>query len=136
MNSILSAYRKLHENTRMVLTAIIGALLGLITYEIIYLINPFEPKASSSWFIANIINIARQHGLHRWLTFHTYKTRYWESLMRAYIMYSGSLIVGVGVNWLLTEVMGINHRIAWVCCLIITALISFFFLKRFVFKTN
>jgi putative flippase GtrA len=135
MNSIIFAYRKLHENTRMVLTAIIGALLGLITYEIIYFLNPIVPKASSSWFIASTVNIARQHGLHRWLTFHSYKTKYWESLIRAYIMYSGSLFFSVGVNWLLTEVMFVNHRIAWVCCLIITALISFFFLKRYVFKT-
>jgi hypothetical protein len=51
-------------------------------------------------------------------------------------MYSGSLFFGAGVNWVLTEVLNINHRLAWVCCLSITASISFFFLKRFVFKTN
>jgi len=117
----------------MVIVATLGALTGLITYEIIYFFNPFEPKASSSWFIASIVNIARQHGLHRWLTF-SHKVNYWRSLSRAYIMYSGSILIGVALNWFLVEELFVNHRIAWVFCLIITALISFFFLKRYVFK--
>ena len=133
MNSILVSFRKLPENIRMVLVAIIGVLIGLITYEIVYFFNPFEPKATTSWFIAFIIGIARQHGLHRSLTF-SYKTVYWRSLIRAYIMYSGSLLIGTGLNWLLTEMMFVNHRIAWACCLLTTALISLLFLKRYVFK--
>ena len=135
MNNILLSFRKLPENTRMVLVAIVGVLIGLITYEIVYFFNPFEPKATSSWFIAFIIGIARQHGLHRSFTF-SHKTVYWRSLFRAYIMYSGSLLIGTGLNWFLTEVMFVNHRIAWACCLLTTALISFFFLKKYVFNLN
>jgi putative flippase GtrA len=133
VNNILVSFKKLPENIRMVLVAIIGVLIGLITYEIVYFFNPFEPKATSSWFIAFIIGIARQHGLHRSLTF-SHKTVYWKTLFRAYIMYSGSLLIGTGLNWFLTEVMFVNHRIAWACCLLTTALISLFFLKRYVFK--
>jgi putative flippase GtrA len=112
-----------------------GALIGFITYEIIYFLNPINPKASSSWFIAFVIGVARQHALHRWLTF-LHKTPYWKSLGRAYVMYSGSLFLSSALNWVLTEKMLIHHRIAWGLCLIVTALISLIFLKNYVFKTS
>ncbi len=130
---MVSKYHNLPENVRLILTAIIGALVGLITYEIIYFLNPMEPRASSSWFIAFVIGVARQHALHRWLTF-LHKTSYWKSLAKAYVMYSGSLFVTSALNWILTEELLIHHRIAWGLCLIATGLISLIFLKRFVFK--
>ncbi len=133
MNTIFRSFLQLPENTKMVLVAIIGALIGLVTYEIIYFLNPFEPRASSSWFVAYLINIFRQHSLHRWLTF-SHKGSYWKSLRRAYVMYSGSLMIGVILNWILVELLSVNHRLAWLFCLIVTASISFFFLKRYVFK--
>lgn len=133
MRRILITYRKYPENIRLVLTAILGASFGYITYEIIYSINPIIPKASSSWCIAFIIDVLRQHTLHRWLTF-SHKTPYWKSLGRAYLMYSGALLITSGLNWLLTEVVLLNHRIAWGCCLILKALISLIFLKNYVFK--
>ena len=135
MSNILLKYRRLPENVRMIITAILGVIIGYVTYEIIYHFNPLNPKASSSWFVAFIIGVTRQHALHRWLTF-SHKTPYWRSLFRAYIMYSGSLFIGTGVNWLLTEIFFLNHRIAWGCCLIITASISFFLLKNYVFNFN
>ena len=135
MNKILLVYRRFPENIRLVLTAIIGALIGFITYEIIYYFNPISPKASSSWFLSFIIGVVRQHGLHRWLTF-SHKTSYWKSLYRAYVMYSGSLLITSGFNWVLTEVVLLNHRIAWGCCLLMTALISLIFLKKYVFKSG
>lgn len=133
MRKILASYRKLPENVRLVLTALIGASLGFVTYEIIYFLNPIKPKASSSWFISFILDVLRQHALHRWLTF-SHKTPYWKSLGRAYIMYSGALLVTSGFNWFLTEIVLLNHRIAWGCCILLKALISLVFLKNYVFK--
>lgn len=133
MQKVLTVYRKFPENVRLVLTAIIGASFGYITYEIIYYLNPITPKASSSWFISFIIDVVRQHALHRWLTF-SHKTPYWKSLGRAYILYSGSLLFTSGFNWLLTERILLNYRIAWGCCLLLKALISLVFLKNYVFK--
>jgi putative flippase GtrA len=134
MENILTKYRKLPELIRLSITAIIGAFTGFITYEIIYYLNPLHPKASTSWFLAYIIGVARQHALHRWLTFN-HKASYWKSLYKAYIMYSGSLLVSSALNWFLTEILYLNHRLAWACCLLTTALISLVFLKRYVFKT-
>lgn len=133
MKKILLVYRNFPENLRLVITALIGALIGYITYELIYYFNPIHPKASTSWFLAFLIGVLRQHALHRWLTF-SYKTPYWKSLFRAYIMYSGTLIVTSGFNWTLTEIVFINHRLAWGFCLILQALINIIFLKRYVFK--
>jgi len=131
----LARYHALPERLRMVLTAILGAFIGLVTYEIIYWFNPFEPRATTSWAVSFLIGVTRQHGLHRMLTF-THQSPYWPSLGRAYLMYTGSLLFGTLLNWVLTEGCGINHQAAWFCCLLSTATISLFFLKHFVFKTR
>lgn len=119
----------------MSITAILGAGIGYVTYELIYYFNPVQPRASSSWFLAFVIGVARQHALHRWLTF-LHKTPYWGSLRRAYVMYSGSLLVTSLFNWVLTEHFQLSHRLAWFICLLLTGLISLVFLKSFVFRDS
>jgi len=133
MKYILHNYWILPENIRLVLMAIFGALLGWVIYELIYIYNPFEPRATSSWILAFILGVARQHALHRWLTFQS-KSSYWKSLMRAYVMYSTSLILGTILNFILINHFNFNHRIAWLACLGLTACISLFFLRNYVFK--
>jgi putative flippase GtrA len=132
---IIKKFRKLPEWLRLILTALLGVIIGFITYEIIYLINPLRPRASSSWLMAQTIGIARQHALHRWLTFHHF-TPYWKSLFRAYLMYSASLVLTSGLNWYLTEIIQMHHRIAWIICLLLAAMISLIFLRKYVFKTK
>lgn len=131
----LGRYHALPEKVRMVLTAILGALTGLVTYEILYALNPFEPRATTAWTASFLLGIARQHWLHRVLTF-THHSPYWPSLGRAYVMYTGSLCWGIGLNWVLTQQLGVNHQLAWFCCLMSTAGISLIFLKRFVFTQH
>lgn len=126
-------YIKSKEFTRMVSIAILGAIIGFITYEIIYYFNPFSPKATLSWILAFIIGTARQHALHRHFTF-LFKTHYWESLYRAYILDFGVLVSTSALNWFLTEIIHADHRLAWFSCLVLTAIISLIFLKQFVFK--
>lgn len=59
----LALYHSLPEKLRMVLTAILGALTGLVTYEILYLLNPFEPRATIAWTVSFLLGVTRQHGL-------------------------------------------------------------------------
>jgi hypothetical protein len=132
-SSCLSWYRGMPESIRIIMTAFIGAPIGYVTYLILYAINPLEPRATISWFIAFLINIGRQHGLHRWLTFDK-PGPYGPSLRRAYVMYSGSAVATTILNWLLTVRYGINHNLAWLACVGLTGLISLGFLKRFVFR--
>jgi hypothetical protein len=126
----------LSEKKRMVLVAVGGAAIGWITYELIYFINPItEYRATTSWLIHFTIGVARQHGLHRWLTF-TEKTPYWMGLGKAYMFYSAAAICGGIANYILTEVFHINHHLAWACCLGMTASLSLLFLKKIVFTSN
>jgi putative flippase GtrA len=118
----------------MVINAIFGAFIGFLTYEFIYVFNPFQPRATSSWFIASVTGIARQHGIHRWLTFSS-SSNYWISLRRAYVMYSGSIVLGLSLNWLLVEIIHLEHTLAWLCGLIVSSIISLIFLKKYVFQT-
>lgn len=131
---MIEKYRTLPEWVRLVLTAVIGASIGLLTYEIIYWLMPVNPRATISWGTAYLIGIARQHALHRYLTYHHHDSPYWPSLGRAYVMYSGAFALGVLLDHGLTQYLGLHHRTAWFICLGVTALVSFVFLKRFVFK--
>jgi hypothetical protein len=128
----LAWYREMPELVRIVCTALIGASIGWVTYEIVYATNPYEPRATTSWLVAYAIGISRQHGLHRWLSF-TKNSPYWPSLRRAYVMYSGTAVIGTLLNAFLTGMLGLHHRLAWVVCLLTTATLSLVFLKRYVF---
>ncbi|MBT3250753.1 MAG: hypothetical protein HN729_07700 [Candidatus Marinimicrobia bacterium] len=129
---IIEYFYQIPENIRMMLTAVFGAAIGFATYEIIYYFNPMDNKATTSWIIAFTLGVARQHGLHRLITFEHYSP-YWRSLGRAYIMYSASAFIGSTVNYMLVQNFDIHHRMAWLCCLGITASISLIFLKKHVF---
>jgi len=119
----------------MSLIALLGALIGLITYEIIYYFNPFNPKATLSWILAFTIGTVRQHALHRRFTF-LFKPPYWKSLYRAYLLDFGVLIFSSLLNWFLTVILHWHHRLAWLCCLALTSLTGLLFLKQYVFKNT
>jgi hypothetical protein len=129
---LLARYRTLPQRVRIALTAVLGAGIGWVFYEIVYALNPLQPRATTSWLIAYAIGVTRQHGLHRWLSFDA-TTPYWPSLRRAYAMYAGTAAAGGALNALLTGMLGLHHRLAWLLCLLTTALISLVFLKRYVF---
>ncbi len=130
---LLRRYRLMPEPVRIVSTALIGAAVGFITYLLIYALNSLHPRSTTSWLLAFLINIARQHALHRSLTF-LHSGPYWPSLGRAYVMYSGAAVATTALNWYLTMIRGFDHYATWAVCMALTAAISLLFLKRFVFK--
>jgi putative flippase GtrA len=131
---MILAYHQFPETLRMMLTAILGAGIGWITYEIIYwLIPAFSCRATASWVLAFTIGVVRQHALHRTLTFIEH-TPYLSSLGRAYIFYAMATFCGAFLNYTLTVHLEVHHRMAWLACLLLTGLLSFFFLKRMVFN--
>lgn len=131
--NLVDKYHRLPEPVRIAGIAAVGLVIALITYEIIFALNPFEPRASISWLVAFMIGVARQHALHRWLSF-THHVAYWPSLGRAYVMDSGAAIISTGLNWLLTEPWGVNHRLAWLVCMVVIAVFNYVLLKRYVFR--
>ncbi|MFW6254904.1 MAG: hypothetical protein ACOC41_08250 [Chitinivibrionales bacterium] len=126
-------FSRLPEKLRIILIAMLGTAIGWITYEVVYFFIPVdEHKATISWAVSFVIDIFRQHGLHSIFTFN-HSFSYWNSLGRAYVYYPLTAIVGMTANFFLTEHFAINHRIAWLLCLIIIALINLFLLKKVVF---
>ncbi len=122
------------EQVRLVAVATLGASIGWLTYELIYWLNPLVGawRATSSWTPAFAIGVARQHALHRWLTFRT-TDAYWPSLGRAYRYYALIAATGAGLNYTLT-MLGVPHRIAWLACLAVTATCGLLFLRKHVFS--
>jgi len=129
----MSFFYKQSETVRMLIIAIIGVVLGFVTYEIVYYLNPFSPRATVSWALAFVIGIARQHALHRKFTF-SHKGSYVKSLYKAYVVDIGALLLSTGLNWVLSEIVELPHRLVWGICLLCTALISLVFLKKYIFK--
>lgn len=131
---MVKAYHQFPEPVRMMLTAVIGAGIGWVTYEIIYCLVPaFSYRATTGWLLAFVIGVVRQHALHRALTF-TEHTPYLKSLGRACLFYAMATLCGAVLNYTLTVRLEMHHRTAWLACLLLTGLLSFFFLKRMVFN--
>jgi putative flippase GtrA len=128
----LQRFRALPEKLRLALVAVLGALIGLLTYEIVYFLNPLTPRAPTSWLAAFAIGVPRQYSLHRWLTFDS-RLPYGPRLARAYLLYAAIAVLTTGLNWLLVERLGAPHRLAWLACITTTGLINLFALKRWVF---
>ena len=128
----LQRFRRLPETARLAFIAVLGALIGLVTYEIIYFVNPLEPRASTSWLAAFAIGVPRQYSLHRWLTFST-AVPYGPRLARAYVLYAAIALLTTALNWLLVEQLGLPHRLAWLACITTTGLVNLFALKPLVF---
>ncbi|PTX63581.1 putative flippase GtrA [Kordia periserrulae] len=123
------------ETFRMLIIAGIGVILGFLTYEVMYYVNPFSPKATLSWIAAFVIGIVRQHALHRKFTF-SHKGSYVKSLYKAFVVDVGALIFSTVLHLFLVEVLQFHHRWVWGICLLSTALISLIFLKTYVFKRS
>jgi len=128
----LRRFRVLPEKARLALVALLGALIGLVIYEVVYFINPFEPRAPTSWLVAFALGVPRQFVLHRWLTFDS-DAPYGPRLARAYGLYASIALLTTGLNWLLVEHLGVPHRLAWLACITTTGLINLFALKPLVF---
>ena len=122
-------------NIRLVSVAIVGAGIGYLTYELLYFLIRFEPRATISWSIAFMIGVLRQHYLHRKLTFKLKKGPR-GSLSRAYLMYSLSAVLGTIGNYIFVEAWGLHHRLGWLLCLLMTSATSLILLKRWVFPVN
>ena len=121
------------EIVRVAIVAAIGTVLAWITYELIFWVNPFEPRATSSWFVAFFIGIFRQHHPHRTISFPESDGSYLASLRRDFVASIGIIVLSTAVNYVATEVAELHHRLAWVLCVAFVAGIEYLLMKFFVF---
>lgn len=114
----------------------LGTIAGFGLYEATFaLIGERSARATTAWIIAYVIGIFAQHALHRWITFGP-ETPYWQTLRRTYVVYPIVLAVSSGFNYLLTDVAGWNHRLAWLTTMGLSAILAFVGLKLFAFATD
>lgn len=129
----LSRFHRLPPKVRLVAVALLGAMIGLVTYQLIYFVNPLHPRAPTSWLAAFVIGVPRQYSLHRSLTFGS-TVPYAPHLARAYALYACIAVVTTSLNWLLVERLAVTHNAAWFACIATTGLINFFALEPLVFR--
>jgi putative flippase GtrA len=129
----MARFDSMPEKARLGVVALAGALIGLATYQLIYWINPLQPRATTSWLAAFIIGVPRQYSLHRSFTFRS-SVPYAPHLARAYVLYACIAIVTTSLNWLLVERLAVPHHLAWLACISTTGAINLFALKRLVFS--
>jgi len=111
-----------------------GVAIGFVVYNAIYWLNPLEPRATTSWAIASVLGVWRQHALHRLLTFHDRNVGYMSSLGLAYVAYSLGIVGSTVLNWWLTEVVNLHHLLAWGICLASATGVNYFLLERLAFR--
>ena len=127
-------WMSLPERVRFLVVGAIGVSVGWIVYNIIYFLNPFESaKATSSWVIAYILGVFRQHGLHYFLTFTESRTPYKKSLKGAFVAYSIGMLLSTIVNLYLNEEIGLNYNISWLFSVIFSVGINYWSLKKLAF---
>jgi putative flippase GtrA len=122
------------ELVRVSIVAAFGTVLAWWTYEIVFFLNPLEPRATVSWVIAFTIGVFRQHHLHRTLTFPATKLSYGDSLWRDGAASVVILAASAGLNFVLNERLGLHHRVAWLICLTSVAGFEYMLMKLFVFR--
>lgn len=129
----VASFRERNRRQKFIIVGVGGVAIGFVVYNIIYYLNPIEPRATTSWLLASLIGVWRQHALHRWLTFHDRKGSYAASLGMSYVAYSTSIVASTILNWILTDAFGMNHLIAWAIALGSSVAMNYTMLERFAF---
>lgn len=122
------------EVERVAAVALFGTFVSWLTYELIFLVNPIEPRATTSWFLTYLTAIVRQHHLHRVISFPGPKARYAATFGRQVFVNLTLLGLGAGLNYGLVEIAGLHHRLAWLVCMALVATANYLAMKFFVFR--
>ncbi len=119
---------------RFVVVGVIGNLIGLAIYALIYSTVQLEPRAAISWFLSALVGIWKQHGLHRMFTFTDSRDSYSRSLGKGYLGYSVIITSGTLVHWFIVSILGVYHYYSWFITKAFNLSFSFLVLRKFVFK--
>ena len=124
------------EVERVASVALFGTLVSWLTYELIFLINPIEPRATTSWFLTYLTAVVRQHHLHRIISFPGPKANYAATFRRQVVVNGTLLCLGGGLNYVLVEIADMHHRLAWLICMALVATSNYLSMKFFVFRRH
>ena len=119
---------------RFVIVGGFGTIIGWIIYNAVYLANPMTNfRAPASWSISYVAGVILQHGMHYSLTFRDSEAPYISSLGGAYFSYAIVLLFSTLVNLVFVEILEIGHQFSWILTTLISAVLSYFLLRKFSF---
>ena len=125
------------EKIRFLITGMFGVFIGGFIYVIIYKSNPLEThKATTSWILAFLLAILRQHALHYFFTFTEISVPYLNSLYGAIKTYSFNLVWSTVLIHFLNEQVKLDYRISWFITVAISVPLSYILLKKLSFGVN
>lgn len=87
-------------------------------------------KAMICWFGGFFLSIIVRHTFHRYLVFGAHVGGYFGSLARMYLGYSISLILSTVFDYVMVDMSGLPHYVAWAVTLLWTGAFNYFMLKR------
>ena len=134
VQTLRARFDALPEKVRFIIVGGFGVLIGWLIYNTIYLLNPIDDyRATSSWLIGYLIGISQQHGMHWAFTFQGNRRHYGSSLRRAYIAYSGALVLSTVINYIMVEIQGFHYQLAWVVSVGASVVMNYTLLRKFSF---
>lgn len=129
--------KRFWELTRFLISGVVGTAIGFVTYRLIWWLLPDVPyRTTIAWFLNYNIAVARQHWLHCRFTFASQQKSFLRTLPRAYLIYSGVLIITTAFNALLVGLWGIGPDLAWVYCYGLAMLINYPIVKRYIYTNR
>jgi putative flippase GtrA len=113
MTSVKRLFGEQREILRFAVSGTAGTGIDYGLYELLYNAVPLtEHDATWSWVIAYLISSYVTHALHYRLSFR-WKTPYWPSLRRTYVVYACAAVLTTGLIAVLVA-LGMQYRVAFV----------------------
>lgn len=118
---------------RYMLAGVIIFFVGMGQYECLHSLLPSGRwHASGVWVVHFLIGTLWTHGIHRWFTFSgAPRVPYVPSIVRTYAAYSGILVAGSGMMFLLCDLSRVHHLTGWVVTTITTSSLNFLAMRSF-----
>ena len=126
-----------HQFLRYATVGFFGLVIGFLIYNVIYFFNPDNKyRATSSWIVAYLLGVLRQHALHFHLTFKSSNQNYFSSLFSAYGAYSVGLIFSTIINYISITTFSLHHQLVWVISVSSSVAINYILLRDKVFQVH
>jgi putative flippase GtrA len=126
-----SSQKVFNEALRFQISGLIGSILFFIMYEILFMmVQQHKHGSVISWLVAYMASIWWQFELHRWIVYGKDRIRdYWAALRTTFAVYSISLVISTILNYVLTSILVLHFRTAWIITMIVIGVFNYFMMR-------